>query len=288
MNDQTNTNSVLSSSSIGAFLRSEREKQGLDLNDIFQSTKIRPNMLEYIENEQFDKIVSTSDIFLVSFLKSYAQALKLDPAPIIKKYYDAISQKEEGAAKGSMSSLGISPQMIIISICIIIVIAIFVMIIPGMKPMFSQKKQKQSASNELFVGELDNNVDFSYQNKPVTFTEHNAQTQPALPPKKEETIQEVQVEEKTAVPENHEVSDTQAEKYFLRLKAIEKTWLKITVDDQSPNEFMLKPGDSLSKEAADEFQILLGNATGVEIFLNDKPITVEGRPGQVVTLILPR
>jgi cytoskeletal protein RodZ len=288
MNDQSNAQSLMPSGSIGAFLRSEREKQGLDLNDIFQTTKIRPNILEYIEKEQFDKISTTSDIFLISFLKSYAQALDLDPDPIITKYHDSMSQKEETSTKSGMANLGITPQMLLTSIIIIVFIGIVVLIVPHIKTMFSQKKQIQTSQKDLFVGELDNNVDFSFQNKPVTFTEHNAQATESLPPKKEELTPTNQNDTDQVETNEEKESENQAEKYSLRLKALEKTWLKITVDDQSPNEFMLKPGDTLSKEANKEFQILLGNATGVEIFLNDKPVAINGRSGQVMTLILPR
>ncbi|MBF0449699.1 MAG: helix-turn-helix domain-containing protein [Candidatus Magnetomorum sp.] len=288
MNDQSNTHSLHSNSSIGAILRSEREKQGLDLNDIFQRTKIRPNILESIEKDQFDKISSSSDIFLISFLKSYAQALKLDPAPIVKRYRDAISQKEDIVTKGGMERLGISPQLLIISLVIIVFIVFVVMIVPSMKSIFSKKVQENTSLNDVFVGELDNNVDFSYQNKPVTFTEHHAKIISTPPPKKEPVeVSQSEPEPSTSIQQSSSNTLTE-EKYFLRLKATEKTWLKITVDDQSTNEFMLKPGDTLSKEANKEFQILLGNATGVEIFLNEEPVDIDGRSGQVMTLILPR
>jgi len=135
----------------------------------------------------------------------------------------------------------------------------------------------------VLFGELDNNVDFSYHNKPVTFTEHH----PVSTTVQTENHSKDLDNQNELSDENQHVKRIIADKYSLRLKAIEKTWLKITVDDQPPNEFMLKPGDELSKEADNEFQLLLGNATGLEIFLNDEPVKVSGRPGQVKTLKLP-
>jgi cytoskeletal protein RodZ len=279
MNDQSN---VYANGSIGDFLRSEREKQGLDLNDIFQSTKIRPNILEYIESDQFDR-VSTSDIFLISFLKSYAQALKLDPEPVIKRYQSDASKKNIVPQKGSFVKKGISPQLLAVGIVIILAICLIIMIVPSVKKNLSPDKKEDNTKTDVLFGELDNNVDFSYHNKPVTFTEHHpvsktVQTEHNSP----ELDNQNDLSEK-----NQQVKRIFADKYSLRLKAIEKTWLKITVDDQPPNEFMLKPGDELSKEADNEFQLLLGNATGLEIFLNDEPVKISGRPGQVKTLKLP-
>jgi cytoskeletal protein RodZ len=278
MNDQSN---VYTNDSIGDFLRSEREKQGLDLNDIFQITKIRPNILEFIEADQFDR-ASTSDIFLISFLKSYAQALKLDPEPVIKKYQTFSAKKNIQPTKGSFVKRGISPQLLAVGVVIILAICLIIMIVPSVKKGFAPDKEENNTQTDVLFGELDNNVDFSYHNKPVTFTEHHPVSK---------TVQTIQDDSE---PDNQDEKSkpTQeiqkvVDKYSLRLKAIEKTWLKITVDDQPPNEFMLKPGDELSKEADNEFQLLLGNATGLEIYLNDELVKISGRPGQVKTLRLP-
>jgi len=282
MDNQSSLNSLDSSSSIGGFFRSEREKQGLDLNDIFQITKIRPNILEDIENDNFEKLTLKSDIFVISFLKSYALALKFDPDPIINKYQNFGTEKEDTGTKEGGSKFGLSPQLLMVSLVIILFIASIAIIVPTIKSFFSKKVQKATTQNDIFVGELDNNVDFSY-NKPVTFTEHNNAMKKAKAQNKDDSNTKQQSQTKPA----EQKAEPRAEQYFLRLKAIEKTWLKITVDDQPPNEFMLKPGDILSKEAKIEFQLLLGNATGVEIFLNDKPVEISGRPGQVMTLKLP-
>jgi len=281
MNDQSYVNP---NDSIGELLRTEREKQGLDLNDIFHITKIRPNILEYIESDQFDR-VSTSDIFLISFLKSYAQALKLDPEPVIKRYQTAASKSNIPPPKRSFVKRGISPQLLVIGLVIILVICLLIMIVPSVKKNLSPGKKEEQSKPDVLFGELDNNVDFSYHNKPVTFTEHHPVSKTVQSASnstdldsKEELSQKTQQEESIKLI---------ADKYSLRLKAIEKTWLKITVDDQPPNEFMLKPGDVLSKEADNEFQLLLGNATGLEIYLNDELVKISGRPGQVKTLKLP-
>jgi cytoskeletal protein RodZ len=275
MNDQSN---VFANDSIGDFLRTEREKQGLDLNDIFQITKIRPNILEFIESDQFDR-VSTSDIFLISFLKSYTQALKLDPEPVIKNYQTGVAKKNIQPSKGRLVQHGISPQLLAVGLVIILAICLLIIIVPSVKNGFAPDKEENKSQTDVLFGELDNNVDFSYHNKPVTFTEHHPVSK---------TVQEVsESDEQDKISKQTQEVKLIADKYSLRLKAIEKTWLKITVDDQPPNEFMLKPGDVLSKEADNEFQLLLGNATGLEIYLNDELVKISGRPGQVKTLKLP-
>ena len=240
--------------------------------------------MEYIENDQFDR-VSTSELFLVSFLKSYALALKLDPKPVIKGYQDAVAQKNVQPPKRSFVKRGISPQLLAVGVVIILAICFIIMIVPSVKTNFSPDTKEDNSQADMLFGELDNNVDFSYHNKPVTFTEHHPVSKTVQTNKSPELDNQDVVSQQTQ--QVKQIKQT-ADKYSLRLKAIEKTWLKITVDDQPPNEFMLKPGDVLSKEADNEFQLLLGNATGLEIYLNDKLVKVSGRPGQVKTLRLPQ
>ncbi|MEJ2038519.1 MAG: DUF4115 domain-containing protein, partial [Desulfosarcinaceae bacterium] len=73
----------------------------------------------------------------------------------------------------------------------------------------------------------------------------------------------------------------------LEIKAVEPTWLKIITDDQTPKEYNLDAGDSLDLEAKTRFSLLIGNAAGVQLTLNGKPVPVPGKSGQVVTLQLP-
>ena len=78
-----------------------------------------------------------------------------------------------------------------------------------------------------------------------------------------------------------------SEKLLLKIRAIEETWLKVIIDNGDAMEYTVKLGDILELEAFSGYNILIGNATGVKLFLNDVPIEVPGRTGQVVTIQLP-
>ena len=78
-----------------------------------------------------------------------------------------------------------------------------------------------------------------------------------------------------------------AEKMLLKIVGVGKTWLKILIDDQSAREYSLKSGDLLELEASSGYNLLIGNAAGVQITLNGKPVKVLGKSGQVVNLQLP-
>jgi cytoskeleton protein RodZ len=75
--------------------------------------------------------------------------------------------------------------------------------------------------------------------------------------------------------------------YLLNITVSEKTWLKVLVDDQEAMEYALNTGDRLDLEAAESINLLIGNAGGVQLTLNDKPYPVPGKSGQVVNVVIP-
>lgn len=73
----------------------------------------------------------------------------------------------------------------------------------------------------------------------------------------------------------------------LKVIAVERTWLKIIVDGQNARSYKLKPEDRLELEGTNDFNLMIGNATGLNIFLNDRPVKIFGSSGQVVSLKIP-
>jgi len=77
------------------------------------------------------------------------------------------------------------------------------------------------------------------------------------------------------------------EKLVLTVTALELSWLRVTSDQESTREMTLQPGHTATIEARSRFRLLIGNAGGILLALNDQPVSVPGRSGQVVTLQLP-
>jgi len=75
--------------------------------------------------------------------------------------------------------------------------------------------------------------------------------------------------------------------HILTVSATEHTWLKVVTDQGIPAEYNLKAGEHLKLEARSTFNLLIGNAGGVKLNLNNKPVNVPGKRGEVVNLHLP-
>ena len=77
------------------------------------------------------------------------------------------------------------------------------------------------------------------------------------------------------------------DKLKLQVIAVEQTWLKVIVDGQNARSYNLKPEDRLELEGTNNFNLMIGNATGLKIILDDRPVKIFGSSGQVVSLRIP-
>jgi hypothetical protein len=76
-------------------------------------------------------------------------------------------------------------------------------------------------------------------------------------------------------------------KYVLTIAAHENSWVKVVIDQGMASEHKLKAGEQLRLEALSGFNLLIGNVGGVKLSLNNQPVTVPGKRGEVVNLHLP-
>lgn len=80
-------------SSIGEILKTERIRQGKNLKDIEQETKIRVKYLIALEKNDFDSL--PRGIYPKVFLRSYCQSLGIDSDLLLEKYKNLLEQHKE-------------------------------------------------------------------------------------------------------------------------------------------------------------------------------------------------
>ena len=70
--------------SIGEKLRQERESKKLTIKNVVSDTNMAPTYIEALEDEDFDKF--PSETYIIGFLRTYSEYLKLDSKEIIALY----------------------------------------------------------------------------------------------------------------------------------------------------------------------------------------------------------
>lgn len=82
----------------GRYLGQQRELRGLTREDMSQSTKIPPSLLEALELGQVERLPER--VFVINFVRSYANVLGLEEEETLLRFQEVEKHAEEGLAQG--------------------------------------------------------------------------------------------------------------------------------------------------------------------------------------------
>ena len=92
---------------IGDTLREARMREHLDIADVESRTKIRAKYLRALENEEFGMLPGPT--FVKTFLRTYAEALGLDPQVLVEEYRATYESREEVEHLQPLGPTAVSP-----------------------------------------------------------------------------------------------------------------------------------------------------------------------------------
>lgn len=75
---------------------------------------------------------------------------------------------------------------------------------------------------------------------------------------------------------------------ILKIEATDTVWLKSLADNSVQKEFLLKPKASVEIKALSSFNLVVGNAGGIKLNLNNRQIDSVGKRGEVKSILLSR
>ena len=243
---------LVSMTNFGATLKKARESKGISLDQIANQTRISTRFLAAIENEEFQLL--PGGIFNRGFVRSFAEAVGLDPDQAVAAY-ERVSSVPQTTIDEPASTAAGAPKTerhlypIAVGILAIAVAVFYLM-------------SRESGHNA------------------GTATPAPA-TPPAIQPATPPVPQPGPTANPTvAEPEPAPPPSTQALR--LDVQVLEKTWIKVTSDgnNQSPGE-VLEPGMTRKFTADNSLFISIGNAAGLTLKINDKPLRPLGKSGQV-------
>ena len=237
----------------GATFRKARESKGISLDQIANQTRISARFLGAIESEEFQLL--PGGIYNRGFVRTYAEALGLDADQAVADYerLSAIPQPgSEIPAYAAASTPKTDHHLYQVAVGILVVaVAVFYL-------MTRESGRKTETTTPT----------------PVTAPE-TPPAQPAPAPQPTPAASPAVPEPNPAPPPN-----TQALK--LDIEVLEKTWIKVTSDGNTQNAGeVLEPGMTRKFTADNSLYIAIGNAAGLTLKINDKPLRPLGKSGQV-------
>jgi cytoskeletal protein RodZ len=276
-------------------LKAIRESKGLTLKDIFKMTRISVVNLEAIENN--DLHLLPAPVYTKTFIKTYARALGVDSKNILARYAKHLESLkgplvEEETVKPARK-FAIPPPVLIWSGAAIVFCSLIFL------SLALHNKTDVEVGGPLRSPEAAKSVpDGAAQPSPApAAVPPQAEIVPAkaeqapipdpAPPRKKSAAAGVPAPAPVVAEENKPKVDAGPAHYHVSITAKELTWLKIVSDQNPPDEIMLKPGDTISRSAAESIRLDIGNAGGIDAEFQGKPLGILGKSGEVVHLTLP-
>lgn len=247
---------IKNSLSFGRYLRTRRLEKGVNLEVISRETKIRMDCLLLIEQEDHNRL--PAEVFVKGFLRAYAKIIGVDEDDVIRRYLSSLQVfKESARSEDDLIRLNKNywPRLLLSIGALLCIIAFSVYVVS----FFQGRPSTPAPKSEQFR-----------QQKEIVEDIHDRTSEPP---------------EVSSPIEKH--SEDILEKLLLKIMALEVTWIKVIIDEKDPKEYVMHPGDHLELEASSDFNLLIGNAGGVKLTLNDESLGVLGKSGQVVNVQLP-
>ncbi len=242
--------------SFGRYLKGCRLAKGIDLFVLSDDLKISTDILQALENEDFSRIPES--VYAKGFLRAFANAVDADADIVIHNYAEQMANLDtaQAAESGQEKENGRFWFKLVISVSAMLLL-MTITIFTYYKTVSPDKLRSSPAvKKEPADGE---------DRSPSGLSSGEIR------------------KPKTAIAN----TEKRSEALLLTIDTLEETWIKIIIDNQKPSEYTLQAGDYLELGAISRYNLLIGNATGVKLFLNGNPVPVPGEQGEVVTIEIP-
>lgn len=267
--------------SFGQYLHRERELRNISLEEIVKVTKINRSSLQAIEDDRFELL--PGKLFIRGFLRAYCRHIGLDEEDVLLRfqaYWEELSKPDVPKEEREESS-----RRVLLIIALIICLGGFI--------LFWLKKPERGSilptAEKKILPEVVGGKPMSYKSgqpelsKPAILTP----VIPSFPDQSEVRPSEIDPGESQDEPQQNKEAGKKEKSMVLEARATEKTWIKIEVDGQPPKEIILRSGESITWKAKQGFNLIIGNAGGLELLFEGKKLGSLGPPGKVAVLNLP-
>ena len=277
-------------------LKALRESRGLTLENVHQRTRISMTNLEALEALRFEAL--PIPIYTRGFLRLYAQAVGIDPAPLLEHYrqhLDTISTSTptEAPDGGPLKRLpGKTVKRLVWSAALIVLVGVlfFALSAEQRAPGLAGKTVERSVPlspdagrSAAAPGTQKDPQEAGMINPVMTENRVPAPAAPAGPKPPAAVVSGQALAPDTPA----RVVKGQGPPYRLAMEARELTWIRITQDQDQPYQILLNPGDRVERVATQGFTLDIGNAGGVSVVFQGQSLGELGDPGEVVHLKLP-
>ncbi|MEB2268684.1 helix-turn-helix domain-containing protein [Bacillus safensis] len=282
---------------LGKRLVEAREEKGMSLEDLQTVTKIQKRYLLAIEQGNYDII--PGKFYVRAFIKQYAEAVGLNPEQLFEEfrkdvpstYNDEVSDKlsnikpQRELPKPASKVLELLPTILIIG-GILVVIAIIYVIVQAVNHDSGQKNNQAAPqqSESKYEVSKDSSLAKDQKKKEKTSSDDKEKSSKKDDSSKDDETVSLKATNTEGSTTTYEVSG--ADEMELTISASQASWLRVR--DESGKVLKmgeLKDGESFKTDLSElsQVDIRLGNASGIDIKVNDETLKYELDPKNTMT-----
>ena len=292
--------------SLGNYLRQERERQQVSLQEIAAATKIQLKFLEALEHDAYDQLPAPP--FIVGFLRAYAQYVDLDSEMVLTAYrslHRAPAPPE--AAPRSVPTPTPSPQrgqLIRLGVFLAVFGLVTGLVIHGLRRGQPTRSPVESFPAVL-PGQADQTPEAPRSVTPVVPLPESSgagvvpPTTPAPAARGEQGpgLTALDASDAASLPATAPGTAPRKEgggsespgTLVLQATAVADTWLRVEIDGDKRRTLLLASGKSVQWEASERFRLTVGNVRGIRLALNGQEIPLQaGRSNVIRDMLLTR
>ena len=273
---------------IGKQLHSQRETLDLSLEEIEQHTHLRIRYLKALEAGKIDSLPST--VQGKGMLNNYATFLGLDADKLLLEFAEGLQarlvqsavKREEKVSRRKPSAPRRERQFLSRDLVVGILLGLFLIlfVIWGAIQVTALRADQDVESTAPSIAEVLNPSFTPSQIPTLTLT-------PALPAAGnpgDGIVEERVVPEITQEVVN--VSDAIDGAVQVQIAALQRAWMRITVDGEIDFEGRIVPGTIYGFAGENFVEITTGNGAGLQVFYNDQDLGTLGNFGEVVNFVI--
>ena len=276
---------------MGAFgdkLRREREMRGITLSEISESTKISKRWLQALEDEHFDQL--PGGVFNRGFVRAYARFLGINDEQAVADYVAASNEQPapedkfplEVHEKKRSDAPPLNPRRSFVPV--LLALLALVLVVGGWTVWVKRKPQTNGVAQQPSSSKPAPPASEPKPNPPTTQNDQGsaaadkAASDPATPDKNSTIATTSEPQPAVVVDQNQNGS------FNVVIKAKKDSWISIVADGRTLWEGTLNASNERSIKAGKELVLKTGNAAGIEVSYNGKPLGILGKEKEVRTI----
>jgi cytoskeleton protein RodZ len=298
--------------SVGAYLREQRQRKGLSLDEVARATRVASRYLEALETDHFSSLLAP--VFTRGFIRAYCQVVSVSPEEALALYERAIGAAARTRGRPPQQEVGSPAERrpggtVLVSFVLLVVLGVALFAVTLLLHSGGDRPWERLAAPRATPGRPDATAramqlpveqgaaDPATPSSDPTAGAPARQPPIAPPAPPSATAQSavgaaaplpVEVRRSSRAPAAFAMP-APGTPYRLVARASEATWLQVRMEDGRLTEETIPAGEVREWISDRPFVLTVGNAGGVTLELNGRPLPALGPKDAVIRrLVVPQ